>query len=109
MTSFESLKNWYQTCEDIIETPHIYAVVGNKNDKFEDQKVTEKQADEFAKEIKSPFRVVSAKTTPQLFIDLLEELTKTYKNNNLKKRRKSVKLVNSKNTTTNRKCLCDSN
>ena len=105
-TSFESLQNWYQECEDIIDSPHIYGVVGNKNDKYQEQQVEEKKAKEFAESINSPFQILSAKETPQLFSELLKQLTENYIKNNVCKRRNSVKLNNSTKPI-NKKGCCD--
>ena len=90
--SFENLKNWYKISEDIIETEHLYGLAGNKNDMFMDAKVLEEDALKYANSINAKFRLVSAKTEPQLFVDFLEELLKTYKKTDTKRRSQSIKL-----------------
>ena len=104
--SFENLKKWYQICEDIIETEHIYGLVGNKNDLFLDSKVMEEDAKRYAKSINSKFSLVSAKTDT-LFLGFLEELLATYKKIDIKRRTKSVKLKqeNIKTTKTKGNCM----
>ena len=99
--SFESMKQWYQMSKDIINNEHIYAVVGNKNDLFLNAEVKEEDAKRFANSINSKFKMVSAKTQPNLFIELLEELIIEYKKLDIKNRRKSVKLKNDKRKINN--------
>ena len=103
--SFENLKKWYQICEDIIETEHIYGLVGNKNDLFLDSKVLEEDAKKYALSINSKFSLVSAKADT-LFLDFLEELLATYKKIDIKSRRKSVKLKQENLNTTKTKGNC---
>ena len=103
--SFENLKKWYQICEDIIETEHIYGLVGNKNDLFLDSKVLEEDAKKYAKSINSKFSLVSAKSDT-LFLGFLEELLATYKKIDIKSRRKSVKLKQENLNTTKTKGNC---
>ena len=103
--SFENLKKWYQICEDIIETDHIYGLVGNKNDLFLDSKVLEEDAKKYAKSINSKFSLVSAKTDT-LFLAFLEELLATYKKVDIKRRTKSVKLKQDNVNTTKTKSNC---
>ena len=90
--SFKSLENWHQMSEDIIESEHIYGLVGNKNDLYLDSKVSAKEVQDFAQSIKTKYKIVSAKEQPELFVEFLEELVKDYHKINIKNRRKSVKL-----------------
>ena len=90
--SFKSLENWHQMSEDIIESEHIYGLVGNKNDLYMDAKVSAKEVQDFAQSIKTKYKIVSAKEQPELFVEFLEELVKDYHKINIKNRRKSVKL-----------------
>ena len=90
--SFKSLENWHQMSEDIIESEHIYGLVGNKNDLYLDAKVSAKEVQDFAQSIKTKYKIVSAKEQPELFVEFLEELVKDYHKINIKNRRKSVKL-----------------
>ena len=103
--SFENLKKWYQICEDIIESEHIYGLVGNKNDLYLDSKVLEEDAKKYAKSINSKFSLVSAKSDT-LFLDFLEELLATYKKIDIKSRGKSVKLKQENLNTTKTKGNC---
>ena len=102
--SFQSLENWYHMSEDIIESEHIYGVVGNKNDLYLDAKVSEKDAQNFAQSIKTKYKIVSAKEQPELFVDFLEELVKDFHKINIKNRRKSVKL-NKEKSVKKSKCM----
>ena len=74
--SFKSLENWYRMSEDIIESEHIYGLVGNKNDLYMDAKVSAKEVKDFAESIKTKYKIVSAKEQPELFVEFLEELVK---------------------------------
>ena len=59
--SFEDIKNvWYDDVKKLGEKYTVLAVVGNKIDKYEEEKVDEKKAREFAKEIDATFMLVSA-------------------------------------------------
>ena len=40
-SSFESLNQWYELCQDTINNEHIYAIVGNKNDLYLNSEVNE--------------------------------------------------------------------
>lgn len=100
--SFEAMKHWYEMAHDIINNEHIYAVVGNKNDLYLNSEVKEEDANNFAKSINSKLKIVSAKTQPKLFVELLEDLIVEYNKININ-RRNSVKL---KNTKTKRKLFC---
>ena len=99
LESFKALKNWYEISNNIIESAHIYAIVGNKSDLYMNSKVDEDEAKQFADSIKSKYQLVSAKKQRQLFIDLLEELIIEYRNKklNMKNRRKSMKLKKEEN------------
>ena len=92
--SFESLKKWHEISQNIIETEHIYAVVGNKNDLFLNKQVNEEEAQNYAKSINAKFKIVSAKEQSELFNDLLQEMLLEYKHKkyNIKNRRQSMKL-----------------
>ena len=102
--SFENLKKWHKISEDIIETEHLYGVVGNKNDLYLDSKVLEDDAKNFAKSINTKHKLVSAKIEPQVFVDYLEELLITYKKIEIKNRRRSVKLTKDHKTKSKKSC-----
>ena len=90
-SSFESLNQWYELCQDTINNEHIYAIVGNKNDLYLNSEVNENEAKAFADNKNIKFRLVSAKCNPQGFIDFIEELIMDYKKIT-KVRRKSIKI-----------------
>ena len=94
--SFKSLENWYHMSEDIIETEHIYGLVGNKNDLYLESQVSEIELENFAESINTKYKMVSAKESPELFVELLFELVKDYHKINKKSRRKSLKLNTNK-------------
>ena len=59
--SFENIKEiWYPDIKEFGEKFHIIALVGNKRDKYEEEEVTELEAQKFAEEIKAKFFLVSA-------------------------------------------------
>lgn len=77
--SFESLKEWSKLSEDIIENEHVYGVVGNKNDLYLNAIVNEDEVKEFAKSLKTNFKLVSAKTDPNSFVEYLTDLVCNFK------------------------------
>ena len=91
-TSFQSLENWFELCEDTINNEHIYGFVGNKNDLYLNAEVSESDAKEFANSKNSKFKLVSAKEDPQSFIDFVEELVIEYKQIKKVNRRQSIKI-----------------
>ena len=76
LDSFEDLKNiWYEDLKTFGEKYTVLAVVGNKSDCYEQEKVNEEKAREFAKEIGAIFRLTSAKDgvgINELFDDLIK-------------------------------------
>ena len=106
--SYESLRKWYEISQNIIETDHICAIVGNKSDLILNKKVNEEEAENYAKSINAKFKIVSAKEQSQLFIDLLEEMILEYKNKkyNINNRRKSMKLNNNNKNNKNHSNCC---
>ena len=107
--SFDELKKyWINTVIETLGNNFIGGVVGNKTDLNENQKVEDEEGRKFAESNGFKFALVSAKTTPILFADFLEELVKQYeemKENNNKERRNSFAL-NTKNNTKKRKLCC---
>jgi small GTP-binding protein len=104
--SLESLKEWAKISEEIIEGDHIYGIVGNKNDLYLYAKVNEEEVKKFAESLKTNYKLVSAKTDPQSFIDYLIELVKMYKKlgGNEEKKKSTVKLTD--NSNNNKKSTC---
>ena len=78
LESFQTLKKkWYNDLKTYGEKYSIVAVVGNKSDCYENEKVPEEEAREYAKSINAIFMLTSAKTGEN--IDLLfENLTRKY-------------------------------
>ena len=61
--SFDAIKNtWYAEVKKFGEKYNILAIVGNKSDLYEDEKVSEDEGREYAKEIGANFFIVSACT-----------------------------------------------
>ena len=92
LTSFRSLENWFELCEDTINNEHIYGFAGNKNDLYLNAEVTENEAKEYAKSKNSKFKLCSAKSDPQSFVDFVEELVIEYKKIKKINRRQSIKI-----------------
>ena len=91
-TSFKSLDNWFELCEDTINNEHIYGFVGNKNDLYLNAEVTENEGKEYAKSKNSKFKLCSAKSDPQSFVDFVEELVIEDKQIKKINRRQSMKI-----------------
>ena len=98
--SFNSLEEWIQMANDVINGDYISGIVGNKNDLYLQAEVSEEEAEKFAKEKKMKFKLVSAKNDPQSFEDFLIELIK-----NIKFPEHHTKTVLS-NKTENKKVKC---
>ena len=83
--SFQGLRSWEKDVKELIGDDIIKAVVGNKQDLYLDkEEVKENVAMEYAKSINAKFRLASAKTDPDSFVNFLEELLKDYLNKNEK-------------------------
>ena len=106
-SSLKSLKEWVKTSEEVIECEHIYGIVGNKNDLYLNAQVNEADVKEFAESLKTNYKLVSAKTDPQSFIDYLTELVLRYKNSGTteEKKKDTVKL-NENSDNNNKKSNC---
>ena len=102
--SFDSLEKWYEISEETISNEHIYGIVGNKNDLYLNAKVSENDAEQFAKLKKAKFKLVSAKDNPKEFIDFIEELVMDYKQIN-KRNRVSIK-IEKKVKDKDNNCMC---
>ena len=76
--SFEELKEkWYKDLKMYGEKYTVIAVVGNKSDCYEKEKVSEEEAREYAKSIKAQFMLTSAKKGNNIDV-LFETLTRQY-------------------------------
>ena len=105
LSSFNSLEEWYQICEDTINNQHIYGIVGNKNDLYLESQTNIEDAQKFAESKNAKFKLVSAKKDPKSFDDFIEELVIDYKKINIVMRRQSIKLDKKKNAAKNKeKC-----
>ena len=78
--SFENIKNyWYNDVQTNIDTKPMMVILGNKSDLYEAEEVNEEEAIEYAKSIKSKFKIVSAQDGCGLN-NFIEELIKDYSN-----------------------------
>ena len=88
--SFEGLESWEKDVKELLGDNIVKGVVGNKQDLFMNEEVTEEEGSKHANSINAKFRLVSAKTDPESFNVFLEELLKDYlkigeeKSNNIK-------------------------
>ena len=104
--SFESLAEWLRISKEIIDEDCVYGIVGNKNDLYLSSQVKEEEVQKFAASFNSSFKLVSAKTDPERFIDYLIELVKNYKKLNKSEVKNIVKLNNDKNNGNFEKKSC---
>ena len=102
LSSFNSLEEWYQICEDTINNEHIYGIVGNKNDLYLQSETNVNDAKKFAESKNAKFKLVSAKDDPKGFVDFLDELIINYKKISQVSRRKTIKLDKNKNLNKNK-------
>ena len=78
--SFENIKNyWYNDVQTNVDTKPMMVILGNKSDLYDEEEVNEKEAIEYAKSIKSKFKIVSAQDGCGLN-NFIEELIKDYPN-----------------------------
>ena len=116
--SFEDIKKiWYEDLKKLGEKYTVLAVVGNKHDLFENEKVEEKLAREYAKEINATFMLVSAQNGNNIE-NLFNTLVNTYLGQDFQPKIQemieekndidSTKLGGSKDTQThnNKNCNC---
>ena len=76
--SFDHLNELIEEAKDKLGNNFIGAIVANKSDLYDEEAVSEKEARIFAKEQNYKFYLVSAKESPQSFINCLDELVKDY-------------------------------
>ena len=60
--SFEEIDYWFRTAKDILGNGAIFALIGNKNDLFTQEEVSEEEGKRKANEIGALFKLTSAKT-----------------------------------------------
>ena len=104
--SFEEINFWYETVKSNLGDKVVLGLAGNKKDLFQEEKVTEKEGEDKAKEIGAKFKLTSAKTgvgIKEFFQILLEEYAN--KNGNINDNDKGTKLK-SGNNKSKKKCQC---
>ena len=74
--SFNYLDTLIKLVNDSIGNTFKGAIIGNKSDLFQEEQVTEREAEEYALKNHYKFCLTSAKTNPKGFRDFLEELVK---------------------------------
>lgn len=109
--SFESLKTyWYETVKEYGTEGVLYGIAGNKQDKFEDEKVNQQDVTEFATSIDAIFHLTSAKegtSIDKLFLDLGQKFTETPYFMEIKNKQKNKKKLDVNETikpTKKKKC-----
>ena len=75
--SFKNLDFWYNTVKDACNNI-IFAVIGNKSDLFEEEKVDENEAITKAKEYNASFKLTSALNDDNGIDEIIENLVKNY-------------------------------
>ena len=91
--SFKGWESWEKDVKELLGDDIIKAVVGNKQDLYNEKEVDENKAMEYANSINAKFRLTSAKTDSDSFVNLLEELLKDYiKKNGKEDLNKKIKL-----------------
>ena len=100
--TFNGLASWDKDVNDMIGNDVIKAVLGNKQDLYLKEQVTEEEASKYAQTLNAKFTITSAKKDPEGISIFLEELLKEYidKNEKSKKgdsRNDSIKIRNKKN------------
>ena len=75
--TFNQLDLWYKQINEILDREtYILAIVGNKKDLFNKEKVSPEKGKQFADDKDAKFKLSSAKEDPLDFIEFLEELFK---------------------------------
>ena len=88
---------WVTTIKETIGNEPILGIVGNKNDLYLQEDVTEEEGKDFANELGAKFKLVSAKEDPIGFVNFLEELLDEF----LKKKGIDVKKDDNRNISIN--------
>ena len=79
LETFKGLESWDNDVKEMIDDDNIIkAIVGNKQDLYLKEEVSEDKASDYAKTLNAKFRLTSAKTEPKGFNSFLEELLKDY-------------------------------
>jgi small GTP-binding protein len=96
--TFEGMKSyWVTTIKESVGDEPILGIVGNKNDLYIQEDVSEEEGKDFANKLGAKFKLVSAKEDPLGFINFLEELLDEF----LKKRGMDVKKKDNTNININ--------
>ena len=112
--SFDKLDYWYKTVLEICNDGEnvVFAIVGNKNDLFDDEAcvITEEEGQNYAKEKKAIFKLVSAKVDKKgidsLFDEVLDEYIKINKDVKVEESFKLGKIKKEKKKKDNKKKFC---
>ena len=81
--SFMELEYWYnQVVNELGKEGYYLAIVGNKKDLYNQEKIKEDQGKKFAESKKAKFKLTSAKDDPLSFNSLLEQMFKEFIDNN---------------------------
>jgi small GTP-binding protein len=90
-TSFNGLALWEQDVREMLGDDNIVkAIIGNKQDLYLEEQVSESEAIEYAKSHRVKFKLTSAKRDPEGFSLFLEELLKDYLNKQIQRERSIV-------------------
>ena len=77
--TFENVRNWIKQIKEEVNDNVCIILVGNKIDKFIEEKVTQEEGEEYAKSIGARFILTSAKTEgPKKFEELVTQLLEDY-------------------------------
>ena len=101
--TFESLKYWKKIIDDVLGQTPLFAVVGNKNDLYLEEKVKEEEGEEYAKSIGAKFLCTSAKNESNAFVKFIEQMLDDYVATSFEKREKSI-LIERGNKKKNQGC-----
>ena len=81
--SFKELEYWYnQVVNELGKEGYYLAIVGNKNDLYNQEKINKDQGKKFAESKNGKFKLTSAKDDPLSFNSLLEQMFKEFIDNN---------------------------
>ena len=86
--TFKGLASWDKDVNDMIGNDVIKAVLGNKQDLYLKEQVTEEEASKYAQTLNAKFTLTSAKKDPEGISIFLEELLKEYIDKNTKSKDK---------------------
>lgn len=102
--SFDNLKTWKQTIDDILGNVPLMGVVGNKCDLYLEEKVKEKEGKEYAESIGAKFIYTSAKLDAVNFRAFIEDIVKDYVSKYEVNKSNKIKIKKGKGNAKERKC-----